>query len=178
MGDIKAYETIYRIFYDGLCRYLSNFCNDKSTVEDIVQDVLIKLWTNKAEIEIHTSLKSYLYKAVYFSFLDNYRKNKRISENLEQIRYNLVNELESEAIENDEKQVKILHTAIEKLPSRCKEIFLLNKYEGYRYKEIAEHLNLSIKTVENQIGRAFSIIRKHINTTTISFLFYFFLQSI
>jgi len=176
--DIKAYESVYRIFYVKLCRYLSNFCSEKTIVEDIVQDVLINLWAKRKGIEINTSLESYLYKAAYFSFLDYYRKHKRINENLEQIRYALVNEVEHETTENKEKQVKVLHTAIETLPSKCKEILLLNKYEGYRYKEIAEHLNLSVKTVENQMGRAFSIIRKYINSATISLLFYSFLQSI
>ena len=157
--DSKAYAKIYTAFYSDLCKYLANFTNNKSLAEDIVQDVLLKLWVKRKELDIHTSLKSYLYRATYFGFLDHYRKNKRINENLELLRYNFLNEIIEEDLQITEHRLFKLKDSIEKLPDRCKQIFLLSKFEGYRYREIADYLNLSVKTVENQIGKAYKILR-------------------
>lgn len=158
-GNTKAYKEIYKCFYGELCVYVFNFTNNQMVAEDIVQDVLMKLWDNRADLNIHTSLKSYLYKAAYFKFIDHYKKKKMINEKLETVRYNLLNEIMIEKSSEDETRVLHLRKAIDTLPDRCKEIFILSKYEGYQYKEIAAYLGLSPKTVENQVGKAFAILK-------------------
>lgn len=162
-GNKKAFEEIYVRFYSELCVYISNFTNNQLVAEDIVQDVLMKMWNNRADIHIHTSLQSYLYKSVYFKFIDHYKKKKMINEKLESVRYNLMNEIMAEESPEDEIRVLKLRKAIDSLPDRCKEIFILSKYEGYEYKEIASYLGLSPKTIENQIGKAFIILREKLN---------------
>ncbi len=161
-GNQKAYQKIYIAFYNSLCKYLLNYTNNKLLAEDITQEVLIKLWTNREKLATNTSLKPFLYKSAYFTFIDHYRKNQRINEKLEEIRFDLLQEVIEEEQSFLEQRLGKLKSAIDQLPDRCKEIFLLNKYEGYRYKEIAAHFNISVKTVENQIGKAFVFLRKHL----------------
>lgn len=175
-GNRKIYRFIYLQHYNNLCVYLCSYTNNEQLVEDIVQNVLLKLWEKRRDINIHTSIKNYLYRAVYNTFIDDYRKTKRINEKLETIRFNGLNEL----IENDkqleEERLIILRKALDSLPPKCKEILLLSKFEGYKYREIAEHLNISIKTVENQIVKAFKVLRKEIKKNNILSLFLSFLQ--
>lgn len=161
-SDQKAYEKIYRSFYNPLCKYLLNYTHNQSLAEDITQEVLIKLWTNRKKLATHTSLNPFLYKSAYFTFIDYYRKKKRINEKLESMRFELLHEVIEEEEQFLEQRLNKLRSAIDQLPGRCKEIFLLNKYEGYRYKEIATRLNISVKTVENQIGKAFVFLRKRL----------------
>ncbi|WP_158655239.1 RNA polymerase sigma factor [Flavivirga eckloniae] len=159
-GDKEVYKYIYLTYYQDLCVYIKGYTNDKQAAEDIVQNVLLKLWENRDEIQIHSSFKGFLYKSVYYSFMDLYRKKKRINEKLESLRYNILNELIEDDNELKEKRLLALRKAIEELPTKCKEIFVLSKFEGLKYKEIADALGISINTVENQVGKAFKILRK------------------
>ena len=154
----EAYKHIYVTFYSDLCRYICNF-TDVQTAEDIVQNVLLEFWEKRRRLEIQLSLKSYLYKAVYYKFLDSVKKSKRINQRLEEIRYTMVDQVENENDSNDE-VLSILRNTISELPPRCQQIFLMSKYQGMKYKEIAQELNITVSTVESQIGKAFKIIRE------------------
>jgi len=161
-GDRKAYKYVFEHYYSRLCRYTSNLTYNADQAEDIVQEVFIHLWNNRKEILITTSLKSYLYKSCYNKCIDTYRKKKRVSEVLEEYRHAKLMELVEKDKNLDSNRMEILNRAIDHLPPRCKEIFLLSKSQGLKYKEIADHLGISQKTVENQIGRAYSILRREI----------------
>jgi len=173
-GDRDAFKTLYNMYHDKLYVYINSFANDKALTQDIVQDTFLKVWTSRGHINLDQSLGGYLYKTAYYTFIDNHRKTQNQYKLLDSLAYKKMTELVIEDDDEKQKKINCIKAAIEKLPAKCKEIFLMNKYQGYKYKEIAEQLNLSIKTVEAQMGRAFSIIRKEVKDTDFLNLFLFF----
>ena len=170
-GNSEAFSKIYRTYHKDLIKYLCFYTNNLQLAEDLAQEVFFYLWDKRNTIVILTSLKSYLYRVGYNRYIDHVRKKKEIVHDLEKIRFELVHEILDEEKENYELRISNLKKAIENLPDKCKQIFLLNKYEGYRQYEIAEHLNLSIKTVENHIGRAYRALRKSLLIVIVGLIF-------
>ncbi len=159
-GDDQALKELFDLFYKPLCSYVVQFTGRMSEAEDIVQSVFIKLWTKREELLISTSVKAYLYRSAYNSYMDKFRKSKRKEDFLESLKYEaLFYQLEEEdaVLQKKIEKVKFL---VDSLPERCKEILLLSKHEGYKHREIAEKLGVSIKTVETQLRIAFRKIRE------------------
>ncbi|WP_346882498.1 RNA polymerase sigma-70 factor [uncultured Algibacter sp.] len=172
-GHKKAFSKVYEDYYASLCRYAFSLTRDLSQAEDIVQDTFINIWKNHENLELKDSFKSYLYRSVYNLFIDRYRTHKRRMAMLEDLRLSVAIEVESERYIYDEKHINTLKQLIETLPEKRKEIFLLNKIQGYKYKEIAEQLNISERTVESQLRKALISIRQKASKITfnISILF-------
>lgn len=162
-GEESALKSIYANYYQKLCVYILNFTTDRNLVEDVVQDTFLKLWNKRETLRADGSLNAYLYKVTYNNFIDNYRKTKRLDEELDNIRLaSLAELLDDDHEEIFSQRLKKVKDAIEQLPTRCKEIFLMNKEKGMRYQQIADELNISVKTVENQIGKALQLLRTNI----------------
>jgi len=156
-------EELERWFYDyyeGLTRYAFSMVKKQDEAEDIVQKLFIKLWEKREKLEIKGSEKSYLYSAVYNTSI-NYltsvaRKNNHRSVEVD---YSLSDnkstdwDIESKELENT------IELAMQTLPPKCREVFQLSRQEQLSYKEIADQLNISIKTVENQMGKALKLMR-------------------
>lgn len=146
--------------YNELCSYVFTLSRDKLLAEDIVQNVMLKIWKNREKLNITTSVKNYLYKSCYNELIDTYKKNKK--------EFNYIQQVQKEAldvfIEEDEdfvaSQINRVQVEIDKLPPKCKEIFLLNKIQGFKYREVAEQLDISVKTVEAQMSKAMSRIKE------------------
>ena len=172
-GDKKAFKYVYTTYYNKLYVYLLSFTKDNYLAEDIAQNVLMKLWERRTKLQIHTSLKSYLYKSAYYSFIDNYKLDKKVNKKIEDLKYESLNKVidsnEDEAIM--EARLSFLSKAIESLPPQCKKVLFLSKIEGYKNKEIAKALNLSVKTVENHMSNAFRLLRKSMLRKNIFMLF-------
>ncbi len=159
-GDRQAFKQAFSHFYTGLCRYTTRFTGSPHLAEDIVQEVFISLWKNREKLIITTSLKSYLYKACYHRFIDHTRKNKNVDQNLEKYRYHKLMAIEKEDSSTKKEDLIRLRQAIDQLPPKCKKIFIMSKFEGLRYADIAKNLGISQKTVENQISIAFAKLRE------------------
>ena len=159
-GDQKAYSYIIDLYFDKLCIYAYGLSKNKAIAEDIVQNTLLKTWEKRTQLDESLSLKSYLYKITYNEFVDIYRKNKSISAVEEKYHKSLHTYIAEEENESFENAVNAVRNEIEKLPPKCKEIFILSKKEGLTNQEIADHLSISVKTVEAQITKAFSILRE------------------
>ncbi|TPN82773.1 RNA polymerase sigma factor [Aquimarina algicola] len=159
-GDNQALELLFERYYRPLCSYALQFTKHMPDAEDIVQSVFIKLWSKREELHINTSLKAYLYKSVYHTYIDKSRKNKKRQEFLDTLQYEAL--LYQVDDDNDifEKKLKKLNGLIANLPEKCKQILLLSKQENYKNREIAKKLNISIKTVEAQLRIAFQKIRE------------------
>ena len=158
--DNQALRVLFDLYYRVLCSYMSQFTKNTQEVEDIVQNTYIKLWANRKAIKLNTSLKSYLFKAAYNAYIDKYREKKRNEIALEQLKYEaFISEIEEDEILFTHR-IERMKSVVEELPTKCKEIILLSKKEGYKNKEIALKLNISIKTVESQIRIAFQKIRE------------------
>lgn len=162
-GKQDALKSIYTNYYQKLCIYILNFTTDRNLVEDVVQDTFLKLWNKRETLRPDGSLNAYLYKVTYNNFIDNYRKIKRLDKELDNIRLASLAELLDENHEElfYQRLLKVKE-AIAQLPDRCKEIFIMNKEKGMRYQQIADELGISVKTVENQIGKALQAIRANV----------------
>ncbi|WP_299550584.1 RNA polymerase sigma-70 factor [Seonamhaeicola sp.] len=160
VDDKKAFDYIYNTYYDSLCLYIFSFSNNDTIAEDIVQEVLLKLWERRRKLNIHTSLKAYLYKSVYYLYISHYRLKMKTNNQLEELRLNVVNDIIEKDDDFIEQKLIKLRTAIEALPPKRKEVFLLSKIQGYKYREIAEALDISVNTVEVHISRSLKFLRK------------------
>ncbi len=157
------FEVLFRTLYSNLCAYANKYINDVDASEDVVQEVFFKLWNKRESIEITSSIQSYLYRAVRNSSL-NLIKHINIREeykeyNKREIYYNKTNY--DDEIFATELEHKIRET-IEQIPPERRKIFIMSRYDGLKYREIAEKLNISIKTVENQMGKAIKYMRKNL----------------
>lgn len=159
-GDEQALKKLFELYYDSLCSYAVQFTRRMPEAEDIVQSVFIRLWIKRKELLISTSVKAYLYRSVHNAYLDKFRKGKRKDELLESLKYEALSYQFEEEDAIFQEKVEKVKSLVDTLPERCKEILLLSKQEGYKHREIAEKLGISIKTVEAQLRIAFQKIRK------------------
>lgn len=162
-GDITAFEMFFKTYYQPLCNYAYSFIQDKDEAEEIVQSTFISVWEKRGTLDIKTSLKSYLYTMVRNTSL-NVIKHEKIKQ-----RYvgealamdDRTHESVSQSVLSLELEEKI-QQAILTLPEQCRLVFKLSRFEELRYAEIAEQLDISIKTVENHMGKALRIMREQL----------------
>ena len=173
-GDQKAYAYIIDLYFDKLCIYAFALSRNKAISEDIVQNILLKIWEKREKLDSNLSLKSLLFKMVHNEFIDIYRRNKSITILEEKYQNSLQNFIIDEEPESYETAVQAIKKEIDKVPTKCKEIFILSKKEGLTNEEIAIHLSISVKTVEAQITKAFSILREIFKDKLPSILFILF----
>ena len=151
---------MFKKYYNPLCNYASTIVNDHKMAQDVVQDVFTKLWDKRDNISINDNEKSYLFQAVKNRSLEMLRKRKS-DQKISTADYNDVH-VDNLEIEEEAKNYMLkefLYKSIGQLPQKCQVIFVLNKVNGLTYNEIASDLNISVKTVENQIGRAYRKLR-------------------
>lgn len=165
-GNMYAYELFFRRYYVSLCGFATRYVQEPDAAEEIVQGIFVKLWENRSRIFIETSLKSYLFRTTYnkcHNHLSHARvKSKYLSMALEAYARNeAIHDPVYDSLAYKELNDKITE-AIEKLPSECKRIFKMSRFDGMKYAEIAAQLNISVKTIETQISRALSRLRKEL----------------
>ena len=168
-GNTLAFKQFFDSHYRPLCFYLINFTNDNPAAEDLAQLVFVDFWNKRDTIEIHSSVKSYLYKMAYNQFLTSLRQKKKEASILEQLKYEALQTITVPTEAELEQKTQRLWRVIEKLPERCQEIVRL-KMEGLKYREIADTLGLSVKTVESQMRVAFIEIREDYKEDLLLFL--------
>lgn len=160
-GSEKSFELIFKTYYSALCRHAFGMLKDKEEAEEMVQNMFVNYWDKRENIDIKTSLKSYLYKSIHNLCLNNI-KHQKIKKQYEQYNLAVVNTASKNENFSDELQLQINH-AIESLPPQCKLIFNLSRFEELKYREIAETLDISEKTVENQMGKALKVMREKLS---------------
>lgn len=175
-GDEHIFKSIYDNYKKALTAFINGYTKDQAQTDDIIQDTFIKLWNAKENLDKNTSISSYLHKTAYNTFIDKYRKKKREHSMLDGWLYKRLMQMVDENEEVKNKKIILVREAIDKLPPKCKEIFVLSKYENLKYIEIAEHLNISTKTVESQMRIAFNIIREEFKDKGFLNLFFLFMK--
>ena len=170
-GNHQAIVFMMDTYHQPLCLYIYTLSNDYELAQDIVQNVFIKIWEERKRIHSIKSIKSYLYKSVYNRLLNQWRKDKRMLAIEEKHLEALTQIIESENEDFLQKQIKLVTLEIQKLPPRCKETFLLSKQDGLTNIEIANFMNVSLRTVENQMNKAFRILRKKLKSRIKPILF-------
>ncbi len=160
IGDTNAYKYLFTEYYDWLCNYVYKLCGNKSIAEDIVQEALIKFWEKRKSIKISSSVKNYLFRTCYNQFLQHVKSKKVQFDRLDKIQWEAISE---DSLESDVNDIRIekLNSLIDQLPLRCRQIFVQNKFDKRKYKEIAIDMGISIKTVENQMSKALHFLREN-----------------
>jgi RNA polymerase sigma-70 factor, ECF subfamily len=158
-GSRQAFESIFNSYYDALVGYGKTIIKDVDEAEDIVQQVFISVWEKRLAIEIHTSFRAMLYKAVYNSCLNRIKHDEVKRSYAREIKLTSSSSFSHEDIQHKELQKKI-NVAIDQLPEQCAKIFKMSRFEYLKYQEIADKLDLSVKTVENQMGKALRLLRE------------------
>jgi RNA polymerase sigma-70 factor (ECF subfamily) len=165
--DQIALKKIYDFYFDDLFKYSLRFVAKPEIAEELVQDAFIFLWNNRHSLEIKSSLKSFLLRIVRNDALDHLKsryKKSTIQDETEQ--YIIPDNLTPfDKLHTSELQ-ELLDKAMQNLPEKCAVIFELSRKSELNHKEIAEKLNISVKTVENQIGIALKKIREYIYENT------------
>lgn len=158
--DRRAFERIFRELYRPLTAYAFRFVRELPVAENIVQDVFLKLWQGRKELTINSSLTHYLFRSVRNHSINQLNKTKVRSEYIRvQIEKETVNE-DYNAFFPEIGLLNKIEAAIGALPEKRQEIFRLAREEGLKYREIAERLDLSVKTVEAQMTLALKQLRE------------------
>ncbi len=158
--DDVAFEQLFKSHYKALHAYANMLLKDLDIAEEVVQAMFLKLWEKRGVLEVQTSVKAYLYKCVYNDSL-NLLKHEQVKSKYNDFTVHTMNthhEAASNRVELSELQ-KELRLAMEALPEQCRLIFQMSRFEELKYREIAERLGISVKTVENQMGKALKILR-------------------
>lgn len=160
----QAAELLFKKYYSQICYAVYRIIPDTTTSEDIAQDVFLEIWRKRETIEINSSVKAYLKRAGVNKALNHIRAKKVNFENDDSY------EMQNLSIRDHGDDVELLDLqdiidkAIDSLPERCRIVFSLSRFEELSYKEIAAKLEISVKTVENQIGKALKIMRSAVES--------------
>lgn len=161
-GNVKIYDYLFHYYYSGLVVFVQKYVPDKDVAEDIVQDFFVKLWINREQVQISSSLKAYFFSSVKNKCVDYLRHEvtkgmieKKLLEQLQEMTNERNLLVESELREQ-------INAAIGKLPPVCREVFIMNRFEGLKPAAIAERKGISVRTVETHIGKALKIMKKEL----------------
>jgi len=161
-GDIMEFERLFMKYYEPLCRYADKILNDIDTAEDVVQEFFYQFWKNRETFTPKFSLNAYLYHSIRnnaLHYLEHLAVRKQYAEKVfNDFQASMPAHLPPDVELNDLGEV--ISATIQQMPERCSRIFLMNRFEGKKYREIAEILSISVKTVEADMGKALQIFRK------------------
>lgn len=166
--DIVLYEKLFKQYYNPLLRFAYRYVNNETIAENIIHDVFLFLWNERNKLDFAVNIKTYLFNAVKNRCIDHLRRKK--TENRYKI-LNIVLDIETQNPEtiliNKEFETAI-KDALNDLPEKRREIFVMNRFDRLTYSEIASILNISIKTVETQMSRSLKFLRKKLAAFLIS----------
>jgi len=167
-GDVREFEQLFTKYYDPLCHYADKILNDMDQAEDLVQEFFYHFWKNRATFRLKLSLNAYLYQSIRnnaLHYLEHLAIRKRYAEQVFNEFQDMVPaHLQTDVELND--LGKAINTTLQQLPERCSRIFRMNRFEGKKYREIAEILSISVKTVEADMGKALQMFRKSLKEYT------------
>jgi RNA polymerase sigma-70 factor (ECF subfamily) len=158
--DQTSYKRLFEESYEPLCNLAFSVLDNYDLSEDVVQEVFVHLWQLRNKLEIRTNIKNYLFSAVRNKAIEKLRRQKLDEKYRLDVKQSQIS-FEEDDQGDYEKYLIIskLYKSIDKLPDKCRMIFKMAKLDGMTYNEISEELNLSIKTIESQMRRAFILLR-------------------
>lgn len=162
-GDKKAYEQVFTTYYQPLCNYACSMLKDIDEAEEVVQNTFFNIWNKREVLQISTSIKSYVYRAVHNDCLNKIKHGKVRAVYAEDYKSTMTGGYSDSAQLLHAKELgKQINEAITSLPEQCGIVFKLSRFENLKYSEIAEQLNISVKTVENHMGKALKMLRQQL----------------
>lgn len=174
-GNEKAFETLFKRYYQMLRKVAQYMLDDLEQAEELVQDAFVNIWEKRSNVNPDASFKNYLITAVRNRCLNHIKAKKKTHsiDDDEIWQEQLVADSRTEAAVNFKEMHRAIEQAIDKLPEQCRIIFQLSRHEGMSYKEIAEALDIAPKTVENQIGRALKMLKVELKEYFPLFIIFF-----
>ena len=172
--DEATFEQVFKSHFKRLHAFAFTILQNEAEAEEIVQQVFFKLWERNDNLSVTGSVTAYLYRAVHNESL-NFIKHQKVKSNHQlHVAYSMKNEVEHPAkkVLAGELEKKI-HAALNELPEQCRTIFQLSRFDELKYREIADKLGISVKTVENQMGKALKLMRAKL-VDFLSFILLFF----
>ena len=160
MLELRSFERIFKEHHAHCLAFAIHYTGDPYEAEEVVQLVFSQLWEKRAHIVITGSERSYLFTAIRNTAISQWRKQQVRSE-----KENSFGRMQDEEVHMSMQARELeakLHQALEKLPERCREVFILSRRQQLKYAEIASVMNLSVKTVENQMGKALRILHEEL----------------
>jgi RNA polymerase sigma-70 factor (ECF subfamily) len=158
--DPAALQELFQVHYPGLCRTIYRLVQDQHLAQDLAQNVFIRVWEKRAEIEVHTSWGAYLNQMAVREGLAHLRKVHRID-----VRDDLPEQADTQAADEQALHGDLkegYQRALQSLPPQCRTVFQLSRQEGLTYPDIAKEMGISVKTVENQMGKALRVMRERL----------------
>lgn len=168
--DRKTFETLFREHYNALCRFAHGYLQDFETAEEIVQDVFVNLWQKRDSIEKEKNIKSYLFTSVKNRSLNYIRDNKKFRSYFLDVETELDIPVYDVDYHSEAYISNKVERAMDRLPGKCREVFELSRFDGLKYKDVAEKLGISVKTVEAQMSKALKILREELSDLMSIFL--------
>lgn len=171
-GDHRAFERVFRTFYVPLCDYAVMILGEQSEAEDVVQDLFMYIWKNRAEIKVQESVKSYLFTSVRFRAL-NVLKHRTIRLKHGTALGVFIEDLMNTGYSEEEAQrIEQIKQVLQTLPVQCRTVFTMSCLDGKKYKEIADELGISVNTVKSHIMKAYREIRARVGSDNSLVLFF------
>ncbi|WP_017258153.1 RNA polymerase sigma-70 factor [Pedobacter arcticus] len=159
-GNELVFEKVFKQYFKALQNYAYTILNDLDIAEEMVQNVFLKIWEKREKLPQDALIGSYLYKSVYHESLNWLRHEKVKRSHQQHTLYSMKDETDNAENHIKMKQLEEqLQKALNKLPQQCRTIFQMSRFDELRYREIAAELGISIKTVENQMGKALRLMR-------------------
>lgn len=174
IGDRTSFNRLYEIMYLPLCKYSNSILNDYEQTSELVQEVFIKIWETRERIDEESNFRAYMFQILHNACINHLRHLKVRKRYIDHIAF-IANDLFS--IDRDElvesELVDRIKITIESLSPKCKEAFEMSRFQGMKYKQIAEVLNISQKTVESHVSKALKILRKNLDEFKVLLLIIF-----
>lgn len=171
LGDANSFEKLFNLYCQQLINFARRYVFDKQIAENIVQDVFVSVWQSRTNLDPSKMIKAYLFTAVKNNSLKHLRRLNIENKGIEGSPPYISNdERPDKKLDENELAVEV-HQAINELPEKCREIFTMNRFDNLKYSEIAEILDISIKTVETQMGRALKKLRERLTPLLTMILF-------
>jgi len=179
-ADEDAFKGIFDCYFRKIQQFVYRYIKETTQAEDVTQNIFIKLWEKKAGIDINKSFDGYIFTIAYRTVMDHFRQTDRnllCSTSETFLQETIVSPSSSDELLNRHQLESLYEKALQTLPQKRKEIFLLSRHNGLSNKQIAERLNISVKTVENQMTAALSRLREffaHADVGNTVFILLFF----
>jgi RNA polymerase sigma-70 factor (ECF subfamily) len=167
-GDIREFERLFVKYYEPLCQHANKLLRDMDTAEDIVQEFFYQFWKNRESFSLKLSLNAYLYQSIRNNALHHLQHLAVRETYAKEVNSDFQERMPVQKQEDVEMHElnRVIDATLQQMPERCSRIFRMNRFEGKKYREIAEILSISVKTVEADMGKAIQLFRKSLKEFT------------
>lgn len=172
-GDEQSYKDLFYNYFQPLTYFANKYLKDLDLSKDLVQGVFTQIYEKRSELNINSSLKSYLFQSVANRSINQLKSEKIHNKHHEEIKHGMDESYQDEHLETLELEAKI-NRIVNGLPTQCQRIFKLSRFEHKTNQEIADELGLSKRTVETQISKALKVLRQALAILILEFSLRFF----